>query len=128
MLDGLRGEDSIAELCRKEGIAHNLYNRWSKEFREAGKKGWLAIPPEKRPPMRLRHFEPKPVSSKWRGRVTLENRLLKKSVIAAMGRVSNEVLRLEKLEIIRTVETSHLPVRRTLGQDRHPRRQPSMLG
>ena len=38
MLDGLRGEDSISELCRKEGIAQNLYYRWSKEFLEAGKK------------------------------------------------------------------------------------------
>ena len=38
VLDGLRGEDSIAELCRKEGIAQNLYYRWSKEFLEAGKK------------------------------------------------------------------------------------------
>src|SRR5688572_29256729 len=37
VLDGLRGEDSIAELCRKEGIAQNLYYRWSKEFLEAGK-------------------------------------------------------------------------------------------
>ena len=37
-LDGLRGEDSISELCRKEGIAQNLYYRWSKEFLEAGKK------------------------------------------------------------------------------------------
>ena len=38
MLEGLRGEDSIAELCRKEGINKNLYYRWSKEFLEAGKK------------------------------------------------------------------------------------------
>ena len=38
VLEGLRGEDSIAELCRKEGIAQNLYYRWSKEFLEAGKK------------------------------------------------------------------------------------------
>jgi transposase-like protein len=34
----MRGEDSIAELCRKEGINQNLYYRWSKEFLEAGKK------------------------------------------------------------------------------------------
>jgi transposase len=34
----LRGEDSIAELCRKEGINQNLYYRWLKEFPEAGKK------------------------------------------------------------------------------------------
>lgn len=38
VLDGLRGESSIAELCRREGIASNLYYRWSKDFLEAGKK------------------------------------------------------------------------------------------
>ena len=38
VLDGLRGEDSIAELCRREGINTNIYYRWSKEFLEAGKK------------------------------------------------------------------------------------------
>ena len=38
MLDGLRGDDSIAELCRKEGIAQSLYYTWSKEFMEAGKR------------------------------------------------------------------------------------------
>jgi transposase InsO family protein len=38
VLEGLRGEESIAELCRKEGIVQNLYYRWSKEFLEAGKK------------------------------------------------------------------------------------------
>src|SRR5213080_2582335 len=38
VLEGLRGEDSIAELCRKEGINQNLYYRWSKEFLEVGKK------------------------------------------------------------------------------------------
>ena len=38
VLDGLRGEDSIAELCRREGINLNLYCRWSREFLLAGKK------------------------------------------------------------------------------------------
>ena len=38
VLDGLRGKYSIAELCRREGINHNLYYRWSKDFLEAGKK------------------------------------------------------------------------------------------
>ncbi len=38
VLDGLRGEESIAALCRREGIAQNLYYRWSKDFLEAGKK------------------------------------------------------------------------------------------
>ena len=38
VLEGLRGEASIAELCRREGISPNLYYRWSKDFLEAGKK------------------------------------------------------------------------------------------
>ena len=38
VLDGLRGEYSIAELCRREGINSNLYYRWSKDFPEAGKR------------------------------------------------------------------------------------------
>jgi transposase len=38
VLEGLRGEDSISELCRRERIAQNLYYRWSKDFLEAGKK------------------------------------------------------------------------------------------
>jgi transposase len=38
VLEGLRGEESIAELCRREGISPNLYYNWSKEFLEAGKR------------------------------------------------------------------------------------------
>ena len=38
VLEGLRGEDSIAAICRREGINPNLYYRWSKDFLEAGKK------------------------------------------------------------------------------------------
>ena len=38
VLEGLRGEDSIAALCRREGIAESLYCSWSKEFLEAGKR------------------------------------------------------------------------------------------
>jgi len=38
VLDGLRGEESIAALCRREGIAESLHYNWSKEFLEAGKK------------------------------------------------------------------------------------------
>lgn len=41
VLEGLRGEESIAALCRREGLAPNLYYRWSKEFLEAGKKRLL---------------------------------------------------------------------------------------
>src|SRR5476649_1440188 len=38
VLEGLRGEDSIAELCRREGLNQNVYYRWSKDFLKAGKK------------------------------------------------------------------------------------------
>ena len=38
VLEGLRGEDTIAELCRREGIHPNMYYKWSKDFLEAGKQ------------------------------------------------------------------------------------------
>ena len=38
VLEGLKGEESIAEICRREGISPNLYYNWSKEFLEAGKR------------------------------------------------------------------------------------------
>ena len=41
VLDGLRGEESIAAICRREGISANLYYRWSKDFLEAGKRRLL---------------------------------------------------------------------------------------
>ena len=42
VLSGLRGEDSIAEVCRREGIMQNLYYRWSKEFWRQARSAWLA--------------------------------------------------------------------------------------
>ena len=38
VIEGMRGEMTIAELCRKEGLSHGLYYKWSKDFMEAGKK------------------------------------------------------------------------------------------
>src|ERR1700682_2972591 len=64
VLEGLRGEDSIAELCRKEGINQNLYYRWSKEFLEAGKKRLAGTQPLKRVPTRSRICALKPASSR----------------------------------------------------------------
>ena len=52
VLEGLRGEDSIAELCRREGIASSMYYGWSKEFLEAGKRRWPAIRHAPPPPTR----------------------------------------------------------------------------
>ena len=67
VLDGLRGEDSIAELCRREGIAQSMYYVWSKEFLEAGKR---------RDAVALKEVV---------AEQTLQLRLLKKSMIAGGG-------------------------------------------
>jgi transposase len=81
VLDGLRGEDSIAELCRREGIASSQYYGWSKEFLEAGKRrlagdtARAATPSEVK---ELRH-EAKALKEVVAD-LTLENRLLKKSM------------------------------------------------
>jgi transposase len=82
VLDGLRGEDSIAELCRREGIVQNLYYRWSKEFLEAGKKrlagdGARAATSDEVKDLRREASALKEVVAD----LTLENRLLKKSMI-----------------------------------------------
>ena len=54
VLEGLRGEETIAELCRKEGIAQNLYYRWSKDFLEAGKKRLAGDTTREEVPMKLK--------------------------------------------------------------------------
>jgi transposase len=83
VLDGLRGEDSIAELCRKEGIAQNLYYRWSKEFLEAGKKRLAGDTAREATSDEVKTFRAEARQLKEAlAEVTLENRLLKKSVIA----------------------------------------------
>ena len=81
VLAGLRGEDSIAELCRREGLHQNLYYRWSKEFLEAGKKR-LAGDTE-REASRDDVSELRKESAQLEAalaEILLENRLLKKSV------------------------------------------------
>jgi transposase len=83
VLDGLRGEDSIAELCRKEGIAQNLYYRWSKEFLEAGKKRLAGDTAREATSDEVKTLRAEARQLKEAlAEVTLENRLLKKSVIA----------------------------------------------
>ena len=86
VLDGLRGEDSIAELCRREGIAESLYYSWSKEFLEAGKKrlsGDTARQASSGEVKELRH-EMCDLKEALAEQV-LENRLLKKSMIRDGG-------------------------------------------
>ena len=86
VLEGLRGEESIAELCRREGIAQSVYYSWSKEFLEAGKRrlagdtAWVATSDEVKDLRRETLALKECVAD-----LTLENRLLKKSLTADGG-------------------------------------------
>ena len=82
VLTGLRGEDSIAELCRREGIVENLYYRWSKEFLEAGKKRLAGDTARGATSDEVRELRREASALKEVvAELTLENRLLKKSAI-----------------------------------------------
>jgi transposase len=86
VLDGLRGEESIAALCRREGIAESLYYNWSKEFLEAGKKRLAgdtarAATSDEVKVLRRETRDLKEVVAEQ----ALELRLLKKSMIADGG-------------------------------------------
>jgi transposase len=81
VLEGLRGEDSIAELCRREGINQNLYYRWSKEFLEAGKKRLAGDTAREATSEEVRSLRREALALKEVvAELTLENRLLKKSM------------------------------------------------
>jgi transposase len=84
VLEGLRGEESIAELCRREGIATSMDCGWSKEFLEAGKKRLAgdtarAATSDEVKDLRREAGALKEVVAD----LTLENRLLKKSMSRA---------------------------------------------
>ncbi len=82
VLEGLRGEDSIAELCRREGINQNLYYRWSKEFLEAGKKRLAGDTAREATSDEVKGLRKEAVALKEVvAELTLENRLLKKSML-----------------------------------------------
>ena len=84
VLSGLRGEDSIAELCRREGIAQNLYYRWSKEFLQAGKQRLAGDTARAATSDEVRDLRREASALKEVvAELTLENRLLKKSAIGA---------------------------------------------
>ena len=86
VLEGLRGEESIAELCRREQINQNLYYRWSKEFLEAGKKRLAGdtkreVTSDEVQALRIQAVQLKELLAE----MMLENRLLKKSVARGWG-------------------------------------------
>ncbi len=122
VLEGLRGEESIAELCRREGIVQNLYYRWSKDFLEAGKKRLAgdtarAATSDEVKDLRREASALKEVVAE----LTLENRLLKKKRDRGWGGRGMRYSASEKAEIIRLVGQSALPVKRTLEKLGIPR-------
>mgnify|MGYP001254438813 FL=1 len=86
VLEGLRGEDSIAELCRKEGINQNLYYRWSKEFLEAGKRRLAGNVVREATTDEVKNLRQETLGLKEVvAELLMENRLLKKSVLGDGG-------------------------------------------
>jgi len=82
VLEGLRGEQSIAELCRREGINTNLYYRWSKEFLEAGKQRLAGDTVREATSDEVKQLRSEAAALKEAlAEQVMENRLLKKSVI-----------------------------------------------
>ena len=86
VLTGLRGEESIAALCRREGIAESLYYSWSKEFLEAGKSRLAGDTARQATAPEVKELRSESTALKEVvAELTLENRLLKKSMIGNGG-------------------------------------------
>lgn len=86
VLAGLRGEDSIAALCRREGIAESLYCSWSKEFLEAGKNRLAGDTARQATSPEVRELRSESAALKEVvAELTLGNRLLKRSMIGDGG-------------------------------------------
>ncbi len=86
VLEGLRGEESIAALCRREGIAESLYYSWSKEFLEAGKKRLAGDTARQATSNEVKALRAEAHDLKEAlAEQILENRLLKKSMIGDGG-------------------------------------------
>ena len=80
VLAGLRSEESIAALCRREGIAESLYYKWSKEFLEAGKRQLSGDTARQATAPEVKELRSEALSLKeCVAELTLENRLLKKT-------------------------------------------------
>ncbi len=96
VLDGLRGEDSIAELCCREGIATSLYYSRSKEFLEAGKRRLADDTVRQATSSEVKDLRAESSALKEVvADLTLENRLLKKAC-SRMGETTNEISRIRK--------------------------------
>ena len=86
VISGLRGEESVAALCRREGIAESLYYSWSKEFLEAGKKRLAGDTARQATSEGVKALRAEARGLKEAlAEQMMENRLLKKSMIADGG-------------------------------------------
>jgi transposase len=91
VLEGLRGEENISELCRREGIAASMYYGWSKEFLEAGKRRLAGDTARAATSGEVKDLRRETAALKEVvADLTLENRLLKKSMTGD-GRTRHEV-------------------------------------
>jgi transposase-like protein len=123
VLEGLRGEEKIAELCRREGIHQNMYYKWSKEFLEVGKQRLVGdtkreADSQEVEAMRSENEQLKVVVAE----LTLKNRVLKK--LAGQGNEVGRMIRrdeAEKREVIHLVEHSALSAKKTLAELQVPR-------
>jgi transposase len=80
VLEGLKGEESVAAICRREGIAPNLYYRWSKDFLEAGKKRLMGDTMREANTDQVKHLRSENSELKETvAELLLKNRILKKN-------------------------------------------------
>lgn len=83
VLEGLQGEQSVAEICRREGLNTNIYYRWSKEFLEAGKKRLAGDTTREATAPEVQSIKSENEALKQLvAELSLENRVLKKSLKA----------------------------------------------
>jgi len=88
VLEGLRGESTIAELCRREGIAQSLYYKWSKEFLEAGKQRLSGNTKRQADSEQVNSIKDENEQLKLLvAELALKNKVLKKSLLGLEGEV-----------------------------------------
>jgi transposase len=86
VLEGLRGESTVAELCRREGIAQSLYYKWSKEFLEAGKQRLAGNTKRQADSQEVSEMRQENEQLKQLvAELALKNRVLKKSLLGVEG-------------------------------------------
>ena len=122
VLEGLRGEENISELCRREGIAASMYYGWSKEFLEAGKRRLAGDTARAATSGEVKDLRREASALKEVvADLTLENRLLKKSMSGDGEDEASGTLHPRRPRSSGWFEQSHLPAKCTLDKLGIPR-------